>query len=180
MLWVAIALTGCAASYTPYPGNDAAKVRLTLANGANPSVGGTVHQVVDGKCGAPTLLQPIFPYFGLPRDVHGHIAGTPDSAPPVLYSRAGMVDSPDPLRSDTVELQMAPGKHLFSFIATVERSHCNVSAGIDLQPGRQYVLDFRFDALAQKCVVTAKRLETTNNAEWRPYGFVAGNVCKGD
>lgn len=180
LLCTAIALTGCAAPYAPYTGNDAAKVRLTLANGAIfSSVASNVRPVIDGQCGAPARLQQLFPYFGPPRDVPGRTTSSPGSQTPVVYPRAGMVDSPDALRSDAIELQLPPGKHLFSFIAGTGRSNCGVGAGIDLQPGRQYVLDFRFDTVAQRCVVTAKRLEATDRAEWRSYGFMAGETCRG-
>lgn len=181
-LWVAITLTGCAAPYSPYTGNDAAKVRLTLANGAIfSSVASNVRPVVNGKCGLPVRLQQMFPYLGptLARNVPSSMTFSPGVQTAVVYPRAGMVDSPDPMRSDAVELQMPPGKHLFLFFAGTGLANCSVGAGIELQAGRQYLLNFRFDTHAQKCLVTAKRLETTDTAEWRSYDLIAGEVCKG-
>jgi hypothetical protein len=164
-------LIGCAAPYVPYTGSDASKLRLTLANGGIfSSAASNIRPVHDGKCGETVLVPQLFPYFGPRPATQGSAA---------LYPRADMVGSPDPQRSDTVELKLTPGRYALAFIGGIGRSNCSVGGGFDLLPGRQYHVDFRFDTLARQCVITLRRLDDAGALAWHTQPFLKGEMCKG-
>lgn len=166
-------LTACAAPYVPHTGSDASKLRLTLVNGSGfSSAASNIRPVTGGKCGEPVRVQQLFPYYG-PRVASSSSSQTS----PVLYPRANMLGSPDPQRSDTVELALAPGRYLIGFIAGHGLSNCGVGGGMDLQAGRQYRLDFHFET--QQCTISLERLDDVASDTWRTQPFIKGDVCKG-
>ena len=91
----------------------------------------------------------LFPYFG-PAMQNASSSGT--SYVPT-YLRVGMQDSSDPTRSSEAELQLAPGRHLFSFFAGIGLSNCGLGALIEVEPKRQYEIEFRIDTSARQCLV---------------------------
>ena len=171
---MSLLLAGCAAPYRPYVGDSASKVRLRLANGLIfSSVAGNVRSADDGKCGEPMRVPQLFPYFG-PADENASRSST-DSLPNSLT--AAVQKPSDSTRSNEAELQLAPGRHLFSFIAGIGMSNCAVPALIDLEPKRHYEIEFRFDTGARQCLVKATRLqEAQGRSAWQPYGFVKGDA----
>ena len=176
ILCASLFLGGCAGPYKPYVAESASKVRLRLANGMIfSSVAGNVRAADAGKCGEPMRLPQLFPYFG-PLVQSSSRLGTD---PVTIYPRAGMQDSSDPTRSSEAELQLAPGRQLFFFAAGIGMSYCGLGALIDVEPERQYEIEFRFDTSAPQCLVKATRLEVAQGRlAWQPYGFVSGVACK--
>ena len=139
------------------------------------SVSGNVRAADDGKCGEPMQVPQLFPYFG-PLVQSSSRLGTDHVT---TYPRAGMQDSSDPTRSSEAELQLAPGRHLFSFFAGIGLSNCGLGALIDVEPKRQYEIEFCFDTSARQCLVKATRLEEAQGRlAWQPYGLVNGVACK--
>ena len=177
ILCALLALAGCAAPYQPYVSENAGKVRIKLANGSNfSSVAGNLRTSVNGQCGEPVRLPQLFPYFGAPV-VQKYPRPGSDAAN--TYPRAQMFGASDPTRSDSAELQLAPGRYLFSFFAGIGLSNCGLGAFIDLDPKRQYEIEFRFDTTARQCLISATRLdESEGRAEWRKYEFLSGEACK--
>lgn len=171
-----LALVGCASPYAPYLADDAGKVRITLATTSSFStLTANLRPVVDEKCGPPVRFQQLSPYVEPRRD---QIDVIQRFEPAQTYPRAAMVGSTDPARSDAVELQLPPGRYLFSQIGVLGSSICAINAAIDIDPTRQYEIEFRIDGNAGKCDVGAKRLEEQGGrSQWRPYGFVRGEVC---
>jgi hypothetical protein len=169
-------LVGCAAPYQPYVSESASKVRLKLANGAVfSSVAGNVRSADDGKCGEPMRVPQLFPYFG--PSMRDNSRSGRDYVP--TYLRASMQDSTDPTRGSEAELQLAPGRHLFSFFAGIGLSNCGLGALIDMEPKRQYEIAFRFDTEARQCLVTATRLEESQGRlAWQPYALSNAVACK--
>ena len=84
----------------------------------------------------------LFPYLG--PSMQDNSRSGRDYVPTCL--RAGMRDSTDPTRSSEADLQLAPGRHLFLFFAGIGSSNCGLGALIDVEPKRQYEIEFRFDA----------------------------------
>lgn len=177
ILCALLALAGCAAPYQPYVSENAGKVRIKLANGAIfSSVAGNLRTSVNGQCGEPVRLPQLFPYFGAPV-VQKYPRPGSDAAN--TYPRAQMFGASDPARSDSAELQLAPGRYLFSFFAGIGLSNCGLGAFIDLDPKRQYEIEFRFDTTARQCLINATRLdESEGRAEWRKYEFLSGEACR--
>lgn len=165
-------LAGCAAPYAPYTGADASKLRLLLSHGTHfSSAGSTIRPVDGGKCGDVIRIPSLYPYFGWTRE--SSVSG------PVLQPRADMVGSPDPQRSDTVELRLAPGQYALTFIAQIGRHECFVGGGLDLLPGQQYQVDFRFDMPARRCVISWEQLDNAAGT-WRKQPFLKGELCQGN
>ena len=51
-------------------------------------------------------------------------------------------------------------------------------AFIDVDPKRQYEIEFRFDVNARQCLVSATRLdESAGRMEWRKYALRSGEAC---
>ena len=172
-----LALAGCAAPYQPFVSETSGKVRIKLANGAIfSSVAGNLRTSVNGQCGEPVRLPQLFPYFGAPV-IQKY--PRPGSDPANTYPRAEMFGASDPTRSDSAELQLAPGRYLFSFFAGIGLSNCGLGAFIDLDPKRQYEIEFRFDTSTRQCLINATRLdEREGRMEWRQYAFLNGEACK--
>ena len=169
-------LAGCAAPYKPYLSDTAGKVRIKLANGAIfSSVAGNLRSTVNGQCGEPLRLPQLFPYLGPPPALK-YSQSRPD--PNGAYPRADMQGSSEPTRTDSAELQLAPGRYLFSFFAGIGLSNCGLAAFIDVDPRRQYEIEFRFDVNARQCLVSATRLdESEGHMVWRKYEFRSGEAC---
>ena len=169
-------LAGCAAPYKPYLSDTAGKVRIKLANGAIfSSVAGNLRSTVNGQCGEPVRLPQLFPYVGPPPALK-YSQSRPD--PNGAYPRADMQGSSEPTRTDSAELQLAPGRYLFSFFAGIGLSNCGLAAFIDVDPRRQYEIEFRFDVNARQCLVSATRLdEGEGHMVWRKYEFRSGEAC---
>ena len=169
-------LAGCAAPYKPYLSDTAGKVRIKLANGAIfSSVAGNLRSTVNGQCGEPVRLPQLFPYVGPPPALK-YSQSRPD--PNGAYPRADMQGSSEPTRTDSAELQLAPGRYLFSFFAGIGLSNCGLAAFIDVDPRRQYEIEFRFDVNARQCLVSATRLdESEGHMVWRKYEFRSGEAC---
>ena len=120
-------------------------------------------------------LPQLFPYFGPPpAQKYSQSRPEPTGASP----RAGMQGASEATRTDSAELQLAPGRYLFSFFAGIGLSNCGLGAFIDVDPGRQYEIEFRFDVNARQCLVSATRLDDSEGrAEWRKYDFRSGEAC---
>jgi hypothetical protein len=173
----AAALAGCAAPYQPYTGTDAAKVRIALGQaGVFSSVASNLRTVTDGKCGAPVRLPQLFPYAE-PSTATVRKDGRTDTGPS-LYPRAGMVGSPDPTRSDIVELQLPPGRYQFSLFASLGPSMCGLGVELDLDRSGQYQIDVGIDGLARKCRVQTKRLDPqATQVLWRHTPILPATAC---
>jgi hypothetical protein len=172
-----LGLLGCAASYTPYAADTAAKVRLRLGSGALFSaLSSNLRPVVDGKCGEPVRLPQLRQYVLPPT---GNRTGRPSASETgTTYPRAGMRGSTDALRSDSAELQLAPGRYVFSLIGSLGPSMCGAVAVIDVDPNRQYEIEFRIDGVARKCYSSTTRLDKQDDsAQWRPYGTASAQTC---
>ena len=90
-----------------------------------------------------------------------------------------MFGASDPTRSGGAELQLAPGRYLFSFFAGIGLSNCGLDGFIDLDPKRQYEIEFRFDTSTRQCLINATRLdEREGRMEWRQYAFLNGEACR--
>ena len=175
-LCILLYLAGCAAPYKPYLSDTAGKVRIKLANGAIfSSVAGNLRPSVNGQCGEPMRLPQLFPYFGPPpAQKYSQSRPEPAGASP----RAGMQGASEATRTDSAELQLAPGRYLFSFFAGIGLSNCGLGAFIDVDPRRQYEIEFRFDVIARQCLISATRLDDSEGrAEWRKYDFRSGEAC---
>jgi hypothetical protein len=177
LLFAALGLAGCAASYTPYAADTAAKVRLRLGNGALFSALTTnLRPIVDGKCGEVVSLPQLRQYV-LPPTGNQSLRPSP-SETGTTYPRAGMQGSTDPLRSDTAELQLAPGRYVFSLIGSLGPSMCGAATVIDVDPNRQYEIEFRVDGVARKCYASTSRLDKQDDAaQWRAYATVSAEAC---
>ena len=170
---ISLFLAGCAAPYQPSVSESASKVRLRLANGL--TFQASLATSDDSKCGEPMRVPPLFPYVG-PAVQNASSSGT-NYVP--TYLRVGMQDPSDPTRSSEAGLQLAPGRHLFSFFAGIGLSNCGLGAPIEVEPNRHCEIEFRFDTSARQCLVKATRLEEVQGRlVWQPYEFVNGVACK--
>ena len=126
-----LTLVSCASLYTPYLADDAGKVRINLVGGGIfSSVAGNIRPVIDGKCGQPMRFQQLFPYVEPQPQTQTRVNQPVE--PVRLYPRAGMVGSPDPKRSDAVELQLAPGRHVFFLFGGHAGANCGIASTIDV------------------------------------------------
>jgi hypothetical protein len=169
-------LASCAAPYTPTTREDAAKLRIRLGSGyIFSTVAGHLRPMLEqGRCGEVMRFPQMFPYAERPAEARGPQA---TDAPP-RYPRAGMVGSPDPLRSDVVELAVAPGRHAMMLIGTLGTSQCFISVELALAPNGQHELEFRFDGAQRRCWVTGTRLDPAG--AWRPLAVrPSDGLCKG-
>jgi hypothetical protein len=150
-------LAACATPYRPHAGEDAAKMRVRMANGAGITTLWThVRPVTDGRCGSVVRLGMLTPYVPP--------GNTPARGPtvndaPAQAPRAAMVGSPDPLRTDVGEYALASGRYQVGLIGTTFGQQCAASALLTLEAGRQYELELRFDSAQRRCVIQAARLE---------------------
>ncbi|MED5619665.1 hypothetical protein [Ideonella sp. BN130291] len=174
----AAALAGCAAPYQPYAGGDAAKVRIALGQaGVFSSVAGNLRTITDGKCSAPVRLPQLFPYAE-PSTATVRKDGRSDTGPS-LYPRAGMVGSPDPTRSDVVELQLPAGRYQFALFGSLGPSICGMGVELHLERSGQYEIDIGIDGLARQCRAQTKRLDmpTAAQAQWRSTPMLPATPC---
>lgn len=157
VLAAALLLAACAAPYRPQTGDDAAKMRVRMANGAGISTLWThVRPVTEGRCGSVVRLGMLTPYVP-PGNAPARgptVTDTPAQAP-----RAAMVGSPDPLRTDVGEYALAAGRYQVGLIGTTFGQQCAASALLTLEAGRQYELELRFDSAQRRCLIQAARLE---------------------
>lgn len=170
-LVTAALLLGCAASYQPHVGDDAARVRIRLAyNGGmqivSPSVR-TIATAPDGRCGEITRLSMITPWVPTTTPQ----VGPTSTNPPLTYPRADMLGTTAPVRSDQAEYRLRPGRHQFTMAGTLPGPRqCWVAVPMDLEAGRQYELVFAFDTSNQSCRVTRTRMEAPagGSGNWMP------------
>lgn len=173
---VAFVLTSCAAPYVPYvpSGAEAASKVRVKASGFFTVLAGNFRTSDSSPCGPAVRMPLISPHFVAPAEKYPRIGlDTVRSNP-----RAAMVDSPDATRTDVVEMQMAPGRYLFSLIGGAGYAQCGIAPHIELEAGRQYQLEFVFDSAGKKCFVVASRLDPQDGREaWRTYAFSKAPVC---
>lgn len=172
----ALGLTSCAAPYIPYApsGSEAASKVRVKAGGFFTVLAGNFRTSPSGRCGPAVRMPLITPYFVAPAEKYPRIGlDTVRSNP-----RAGMADSPDSARTDVLELQVAPGRYLFSLFGGAGYSQCGIAAHIEFEAGRQYQLDFAFDGAGKQCFVVASRLDPQDGREaWRTYAFSKAPLC---
>jgi hypothetical protein len=153
----ALLLAACATPYRPQSGDDAAKMRVRMANGAGITTLWThVRPMNDGRCGSVVRLGMLTPYMppGSAPARGPNVTDAPAQAP-----RAGMVGSPDPVRTDVGEYALAPGRYQVGLIGTTFGQQCAASTLMALEAGRQYELELHFDTAQRRCVIRAARLE---------------------
>lgn len=169
--------SGCATRYVPSTAPDAGKLRVRLGSGyLFSSVATVLRPIGNEKCGAAVSVPSIFPYSPPHSGTH-HPAQTATATPPT-FARAGMHGSTEASRSDSIELQVAPGRYIVALHGGLGTSVCSVSGAIDLQPQRQYEIEFRFDTVARKCLAAATRLdERDGRLQWVPQGMNAAPAC---
>jgi hypothetical protein len=159
----ALLLAACAAPYRPQAGDDAAKLRVRMANGAGITTLWThVRPLNDGRCGGVMRLGMLTPYTppGSAPARGPNVADAPAQAP-----RAGMVGSPDAQRTDVGEYALAPGRYQVGLIGTTFGQQCASSALMALEAGRQYELELLFDSAQRRCLIRAARLERRDGRE---------------
>jgi hypothetical protein len=173
----AAALAGCAAPYQPYAGDDAAKVRIALGRaGVFSSLTANLRTINDGKCSAPVRMPQLFPYVE-PSTATVRKDGRSDTGPS-LYPRAGMVGSPDPAHSDTMELQLAPGRYQFTLIGALGPSMCVMGVELHLDRSGQYEVGIAIDGQSRKCRANTKQLDPQAVAgPWRPAPMLPATPC---
>lgn len=172
-----LALTGCATRYAPSTAPDTSKLRVRMG-GAHlfSSVAPVLRPISNGQCGSAVSVPSIFPYSPGQSGTH-HPAQTATATPPT-FARAGMHGSTEASRSDSIELQLAPGRYIVALHGGLGTSICSVSGAIELQPHRQYEIEFRFDTVARKCLAAATRLdERDGRLQWVPQGMNAAPAC---
>jgi hypothetical protein len=171
-----IGLTSCAAPYVPYvpAGTEtASKIRIK-ASGSFTTLAGNFRTSDGGACGPAVRMPLISPNFVAPAEKYPRIGSETVRSNP----RAGMFDSTDATRTDIVELQIAPGRYLFSLFGGAGYSQCGISPQVDLEAGRQYQLEFIFDNSGKKCFVVGSRSDSQDGRElWRTYAFSKAPVC---
>jgi hypothetical protein len=175
LIWLTITLSvaGCAAPYAPVLSDTTTKVRMK-GSGSFLALGGDFRTSDSAQCGAAVRLPGIMSYQFAPNDKYTRIGSDADR----LNPRAAMFDSPDPKRLDIVELQISPGRYLFSLGAAGARSQCGVSPLIDLEAGREYQIEFFNDAMSNRCSASAMRLDPVEGRQiWRAYAFSKAAVC---
>ncbi len=169
LVWLTILLSvaGCAAPYAPVISDTTTKLRVK-GSGSFLALGGDFRTSDSAQCGAAVRLLGIVSYQFAPNDKYTRIGSDADR----LNPRAAMFDSPDPKRLDIVELQIAPGRYLFSLGAAAAQSRCSVSPLIELAAGREYQIDFVYESSGNRCIATATRLEALEGRQvWRAYAF---------
>lgn len=175
----AVMLVACAAPYTPSARDDAAKLRVRLGPGSGfASLGGNL-RVVDASraCGAPMRFPLMFTYTGPPSADAPTQPGMPPPNPQT-YPRVDMVGSPDPLRSDVVELRLDPGRYAVLLFAARGTWNCGVTAEVALAPRGEHEIVYTFDGDRNRCVVVGSRVEPGGG--WKPLPVrPQAELCKG-
>jgi hypothetical protein len=172
-LVVLLGVAGCAAPYAPLISDTTTKVRVKGV-GSFLALGGSFRTSGTDQCGSAVRLPGIMGYEFAPVEQYPRLGSDAERSNP----RAAMFESPDPKRLDIVELQIAPGRYLFSLGAAATRSQCGVSPLIDLEAGREYQIEFLNDVVGNRCSATAMRLDPLEGRQaWRAYAFSKAAVC---
>jgi hypothetical protein len=149
-------LSGCATSYTPTTRPDAAKLRLRLLN-----TGGVMHLTTflrpvaaDRTCGEPVRTPLMYTHLGPPAQTREPLS---DQKPPT-FPRADMIGSPDPFRSDVIELQVDPGRYSLRLVGALGTLHCEVTTEVELTASGQHEVSYSINRATMQCLAAGTRI----------------------
>ena len=149
-------LSACATSYTPTTRPDAAKLRVRLLNpGSGMQLTAFLRPLAaDRTCGEPVRTPMMFPYFGPPAQTREPLS---DQKPPT-FPRADMIGSPDPSRSDVVELHIDPGRYSLRLAGAMGTLHCEVTTEVELTAGGQHEVSYSLERSTRQCLAAGARI----------------------